>query len=113
MTSANDDRLSRVERILEGIAERQDRFQVQLEETAAIAQRAAEVAESNARSIQAWESLIEQNKVEAEEDRSRLAVRITDLEQASVENIQQHFHFQERFDQTLAEIQRIWQRLEG
>lgn len=111
MTNANDDRLSRVERILENLAQRQDQFQLQLEQTAVVARNTLQIAESNARSIQAWESLIEQNKIEGEEERSQLSVRLTDLEQASRENIQQHFHFQERFDQILAEIQRIWQRI--
>lgn len=106
MTSTNGDRLSRVEAILEGLAQRQDRFQVQLEETAAIAR-------SNARSIQAWEALIEQNKVEAEEERSALAVRLTDLEQASRENIQQHFDFRERFDRVLSQIEDLRRRMAG
>lgn len=37
-----------------------------LEQTLVIVNRTAQIAESNARSIQAWEARIEENKVEAD-----------------------------------------------
>lgn len=95
------------------LTQAQARTQQQLDQTQAIVDQTQAIATSNARSIQAWEALISQNRDEAEEERSRLAVRLTDLEQASRENIQQHFAFMQRFDETLAEIRRIWQRLES
>lgn len=102
MTNANGngDRLSRIESILDRLAVQQETTQQLLAETAAI-------ANSNARSVQAWEALIEQNKVEAEEERSQLRVDINELKQANRENIAQHLEFRERFDQVLAEIRRL------
>lgn len=92
--------------------------QAQIQQAQAVTQQqlqeASAIALSNAKSITAWEALIEQNRVEAEEERSALAVRLTDLEQASRENIQQHFAFMQthtefiqRFDANQAEINRI------
>lgn len=113
--------------LLQQLAQSQVRTQQQLDQTVAIASEASATARSNARSIQAWEALIEQNRVEAEEERSvlqvglnemraginELRVSISDLNQANRENVLQHMEFRERFDQTLVEIQRIWQRLDS
>jgi len=84
-----------------------------LRETAQNLREASAIAVSNARSVQAWEARIEENKIEAEEERSLLRVEINELKQASRENIEQHFEFFRRFDETQANINRILDRLEG
>lgn len=53
MTNGTEDRLSRIEAILERTAERQEQFQSQIEATRAIADSATRSAESAARSAQA------------------------------------------------------------
>lgn len=113
MTSTNDDdRLSRVERILERLAERQDRFQDQLE-------FGYRLSLSNARAIQALGSTVEDDRAEHDQVDSELRVDVNDNSQRiqvligeSRENIREHRAFRERFDRMLDEIQRIWQRLE-
>lgn len=80
----NESRLDRIERILE--------------QTAGIAQRAMQIAESNARSIQAWEALIEQNKAEAEQERSEMKVLIRELIRANNQNTIDHELFRRRFE---------------
>lgn len=92
MTATNDEsRLDRVERILEALA-------VELKET-------ADIARSNARSIQAWEARIEENRVEAEEERSELRVGLNDLRESvtalvrlSQRNEVEHELFRRRFE---------------
>lgn len=111
--AALETQMQEIRDLLQQVAQLQVQSATNLEETRRVAERGLQIAESNARSIQAWEVLIAQNRDEAEEERSRLAVRLSELEQANRENIQQHFHFQERFDRTLAEIQQIWRRLAG
>lgn len=95
------------------MAQAQVRTQAQLDEASAIAR-------SNARSISAWEALIQQNKDEAEEELSRQAVWIRDLQEANRENVLQHMEFRQnhtdalrRFDETQATINRILDRLGG
>lgn len=101
----DESRLDRVERILESLT-------VDLQETAAIAQRAMQVAESNARSIQrtmqiaesnarsiqAWEARIEENREEAEDERSELKVLIRELIRANQQNTIDHELFRRRFE---------------
>lgn len=82
-----------------------------LQQTVMIVREASDVARSNARSIAAWEALIEQNKVEAEEELSRQAVMIRDLQEANRENVLQHMEFRQNFEDTQAEIRRILDRL--
>ncbi|PSB05680.1 hypothetical protein C7B76_31020 [filamentous cyanobacterium CCP2] len=82
--SPPEDRLDRVERILETLA-------VELRETRAI-------VDSNARSIQAWEARIEENRTEAEEERSRMQVLIRELIQANQQNLIEHELFRRRFE---------------
>jgi len=110
--TTGEDRLDRVERILEGIAVRQDAMSQQqqlltqqLQETRAIADRTLQVAESNARSIQAWEARIEENRVEAEEERSELRVGLNDLRESVAELVRlsqrnevEHELFRRRFE---------------
>ena len=76
-------------------------------------ERTQQQIDSNARSIQAWEALIGQNRVEAEEERSQLRVELNELKQASRENIAQHFDFRERFDQMMSEIRDLRRRMAG
>lgn len=104
--SALEAQMQEIRDLLQRTAQLQVETQQQLKETSYI-------ANSNARSIQAWESLIEQNYEEAEEERSRLAVRLMELEQASRENIAQHFDFRERFDQVMDEIRGLQQGNNG
>lgn len=117
--SALETQMQDMRDLLQQLAQSQARTQQQLEqnqtmvsEASAIAREASAIARSNARSIQAWEARIEENKVEAEEELSRQAVRLTDLQEANRENVLQHMEFRQRFDETLAEIRRIWQRIE-
>jgi len=112
--------------LLQQLAQSQARAQQQLDQTSATLgevsatlsevsatlSEASAIAKSNARSIQAWEARIEENKVEAEEELSRQAVRLRDLQEANRENVLQHMEFRQRFDETLAEIRQIWTRLE-
>jgi hypothetical protein len=94
----NESRLDRIERILEGIAVRQDVMSQQLQETRAIANRTLQIAESNARSIQSWEARIEETRVEAEEERSELKVAIRELIRANQQNTIDHELFRRRFE---------------
>jgi cyclopropane fatty-acyl-phospholipid synthase-like methyltransferase len=102
---SSESRLDRIERILEsmvlrqdGILEQQQLLTQQLQETRAIADRTLQIAESNARSIQAWEARIEENRVEAEEDRSQLRVAILQLIEANQQNTLEHELFRRRFE---------------
>jgi cyclopropane fatty-acyl-phospholipid synthase-like methyltransferase len=123
---SSESRLDRVERILEGIALRQESIAQQqqllteqLQQTRAIAdsnarsiqrveritesnteslQRVERIAESNARSVQAWEARIEENRSEAEEERSQLRVAIRELIQANQQNTIEHELFRRRFE---------------
>lgn len=107
--SSND--LSEIRDILRDIAQRQDRFQDQLE-------FGYRLSLSNARAIQALGSTSEDDRAERDQADSELRVDINDNSQRiqvligeSRENIREHRAFRERFDRTLDEIQRIWQRL--
>jgi len=82
----NESRLDTIESILQNVATRladltitQEQFQRDLAETRAIADRTLQIAESNSRSIQAWESRIEENRDESEEERSELRVNMSNL----------------------------------
>lgn len=103
--SNSESRLDRVERILEILA-------AELQQTATIARNALQIAESNAqslerieriaesnaRSIQAWEARIEENRVEAEEERSRLQVAVLQLIEANQQNRLEHELFRRRLE---------------
>jgi cyclopropane fatty-acyl-phospholipid synthase-like methyltransferase len=84
-----------------------------LQQTLMIVREASDIAKSNARSIQAWEARIEENKIEAEEELSRQAVMIHDLQETNRENVLQHMEFRQRFDETQATINRILVGLES
>lgn len=85
------------------------------------------IASSNARSVQAWESRIDDVEEEAAEERSEIKVRVnrieqgidtlnnatSELQQASRENVAQHLDFRERFDQVLDEIRDLRQSMAG
>lgn len=73
------------------LTQAQERTQRQLDIT-------LNIANSNARSIEAWEALIEQNKVDAEEDRSRMQVLIRELIRANDQNTIDHELFRRRFE---------------
>ncbi|XPM54529.1 MAG: hypothetical protein EDM05_042570 [Leptolyngbya sp. IPPAS B-1204] len=60
--------------------------------------RTQQQIDSNARSIQAWEALIEQNRVEAEEERSRLQVAVLELIEANQQNRLEHELFRRRLE---------------
>lgn len=117
--SALETQMQDMRDLLQQLVQSQARTQQQLDQTSAtlseasaIASEASAIAKSNARSIQAWEARIEENKVEAEEELSRQAVRLRDLQDANKENVLQHMEFRQRFDETLAEIRRIWERVD-
>jgi len=85
-----------------------------------LAQETLAIANSNARSVQAWEFRINQVEEEAEEKRSELRVGLNELRsgmdelrQASRENIAQHFDFRERFDRVMGEIEDLRRQMTG
>lgn len=96
--SSNESRLDRIERILESMVLRQDAISQEQQRLTQQLQRTRDVADSNARSIQAWEALIEQNKVEAEEERSEMKVAIRELIRANQLNTVEHELFRRRFE---------------
>jgi len=110
--SALEGRMEQIQATLQQVADLQALTQQQLKVT-------LDIANSNARAIQAWESRINQVEEEAEEERSELRVNlntlstgvaqmqvgIDELRQASRENIAQHFDFRERFDRMMGEIE--------
>ncbi|WNZ24115.1 hypothetical protein HJG54_15425 [Leptolyngbya sp. NK1-12] len=101
MTNGNgssESRLDRIERILESMALRQDFIFQQQEILARQLQETRAIVDSNARSIQAWEALIEQNRVEAEEERSRLQVAVLELIEANQQNRLDHELFRRRIE---------------
>lgn len=96
--------MEQVQATLQQVADLQALTQQQLKVT-------LDIATSNARAIQAWESRINQVEEEAEEERSELQLGLDELRsgmdelrQASRENIAQHFDFRERFDRMMGEI---------
>lgn len=137
MTTSEPSRLDRIERILENVAEQQQLFQSQIEQT-------LQIADSNARAIQAHG---EELRTSLAAHREELRTNITDIvsmvstaaiqrqtEQAAIDrendtrvevllgesqqNLREHqafreenARFQTRFDRMLAEIQQIWQRI--
>lgn len=96
VTSSNGNGdFSEIREILRSIAQRQDRFQDQLE----------------------FGSTVEDDRAEHDQVDSELRVDVNDNSQRiqvligeSRENIREHRAFRERFDRMLNEIQRIWQR---
>lgn len=116
MTTSNgngyESRLSAIEAILQTIAERQVQFQAdltRLEQAQERVEQAQErtqrqidattaIANSNARSIEAWEARIEENRIEAEEERSQLKVAIRELIRANQQNMIEHELFRRRFE---------------
>jgi uncharacterized coiled-coil DUF342 family protein len=92
--------INRLEGNIDRLEQAQARTQQQLNQT-------QDIANSNARSVQAWEALINENRDEAEEERSVLRVTINELAQASRENIAQHIEFRARFDQVMNELEEL------
>ena len=80
-----------IRELLQQTAQLQQQTQQQLQTT-------LDIANSNARSIAAWEALIEQNKVEAGEERSRIQVQINELIRANQQNTIDHELFRRRFE---------------
>jgi len=71
------------------LTQAQARTQQQIDANARSIAETDAIAKSNARSIQAWESRIEENRVEAEEERSELRVNMNNLSQ-NLDRLQGH-----------------------
>jgi hypothetical protein len=144
MTSSND-RLDRIEALLATVAEsnaasiqRLDRVESVLAATADRLARAEQVAESNARAIEAWSGRIDNagNRLESaisdtvgmiadlgrqqQETDQRFEVFLAEaradrqrLDQTMAANATEHRAFTQNIQVLLAEIARLWQRVAG
>lgn len=118
------ERLDRVESLLTALAERQDRFQQQLEESdhrlresisevvgmigslaeqqEATDQRIEATRQQQAETDQRFENLLDDARADRQQQERNRAL-----------NEQEHLAFRETFQTLLAEISRIWQQLAG
>jgi maltose O-acetyltransferase len=113
MTNGTD-RLDRIESILANLAERQDRFQTQMEESD------RNLRESISDVVSLIGNLAEQDDQRAEEFRQRHEEHdqrfnnlLADSRADRQTNEREHQAFRESFQSLLAEIRAIWQRLAG
>ena len=89
--------MQEIRELLQQTAQLQNQLQLQLIQQASNADRIERITESNARAIQAWKALIEQNKAEAEEQRLELKVAVHELIRANQRNEVEHELFRRRF----------------
>lgn len=117
MTNGTD-RLDRIEAILVSVAERQDRFQTQMEESdrrlrESIAATNEQLSTSITDTVAMIGTLAEQQEQRHNETDQRFNNLLADSRADRQRNEQEHQAFRETFQTLLGEIRAIWQRLAG